>query len=62
MNVPNTVVQSLLGRLREAFPEVALVQTYGMSELGVLRSRSRDSGSPARTRTCWATPAAPVST
>lgn len=34
-----------LKRLREVFPEVALVQTYGMSELGVLRSRSRGSES-----------------
>jgi long-chain acyl-CoA synthetase len=37
--------ESTLKRLRETFPDVALVQTYGMSELGVLRSRSRDSGS-----------------
>lgn len=34
-----------LQRLREVFPQVSLVQTYGMSELGVLRSRSKDSGS-----------------
>jgi long-chain acyl-CoA synthetase len=37
--------ESTLKRLHETFPEVALVQTYGMSELGVLRSRSRDSES-----------------
>ena len=37
--------QSTLERLHTAFPDVALVQTYGMSELGVLRSRSRDSTS-----------------
>ncbi len=37
---------STLKRLHEALPEVSLVQTYGMSELGVLRSRSRDSESP----------------
>ena len=37
--------QSTLQRLNEAFPSVSLVQTYGMSELGVLRSRSRDSRS-----------------
>jgi acyl-CoA synthetase (AMP-forming)/AMP-acid ligase II len=37
--------QSTLERLHAAFPDVALVQTYGMSELGVLRSRSRDSTS-----------------
>jgi long-chain acyl-CoA synthetase len=34
-----------LKRLHEVLPDVALVQTYGMSELGVLRSRSRDSAS-----------------
>lgn len=37
--------ESTLKRLHEALPHVALVQTYGMSELGVLRSRSRDSES-----------------
>jgi len=37
--------QSLLERLRDAFPNARLVQTYGMSELGVLRTRSRDDGS-----------------
>jgi acyl-coenzyme A synthetase/AMP-(fatty) acid ligase len=37
--------QSTLERLHEVFPNVTLVQTYGMSELGVLRSRSRDSTS-----------------
>jgi long-chain acyl-CoA synthetase len=37
--------QSTLERLHAVFPDVALVQTYGMSELGVLRSRSRDSTS-----------------
>ena len=34
-----------LTRLHEVLPGVALVQTYGLSELGVLRSRSKDSGS-----------------
>lgn len=34
-----------LERLREVLPHVSLVQTYGLSELGVLRSRSKDSGS-----------------
>jgi long-chain acyl-CoA synthetase len=34
-----------LGRLRAAFPEAKLVQTYGISELGVLRTRSREAGS-----------------
>ncbi|HEY5957165.1 MAG TPA: fatty acid--CoA ligase family protein [Polyangiaceae bacterium] len=37
--------QSTLSQLHEVFPHAALVQTYGMSELGVLRSRSKDSGS-----------------
>jgi len=37
--------EGTLQRLHEVFPDVALVQTYGMSELGVLRSRSRDSTS-----------------
>jgi long-chain acyl-CoA synthetase len=37
--------ESTLARLSTAFPQVSLVQTYGMSELGVLRSRSKDSGS-----------------
>ena len=37
--------ESTLRRLHEALPDVALVQTYGMSELGVLRSRSKDSES-----------------
>lgn len=36
---------STLKKLHEVFPGVSLVQTYGMSELGVLRSRSRDSES-----------------
>jgi acyl-coenzyme A synthetase/AMP-(fatty) acid ligase len=33
---------SVLGRLREAMPQVNLLQTYGLSELGVLRTRSRE--------------------
>jgi acyl-CoA synthetase (AMP-forming)/AMP-acid ligase II len=36
---------STLQQLGEAFPQASLVQTYGMSELGVLRSRSKESGS-----------------
>ena len=32
---------SVLARLGEALPQVALLQTYGLSELGVLRTRSR---------------------
>ncbi len=37
--------ESTLARLAEELPTVTLVQTYGMSELGVLRSRSKESGS-----------------
>ena len=37
--------ESTLKALHERLPDVSLVQTYGMSELGVLRSRSRDSQS-----------------
>lgn len=37
--------QSTLDRLMRAFPGVELQQTYGLSEVGVLRSRSRDDGS-----------------
>jgi acyl-CoA synthetase (AMP-forming)/AMP-acid ligase II len=37
--------EQLLARLGEAFPRVTLAQTYGTSELGVLRTRSRDGGS-----------------
>ena len=37
--------ESTLVRVREAFPAVRLQQTYGLSELGVLRSKSRDDGS-----------------
>lgn len=33
--------QSTLDRLNNAFPEVLLQQTYGLSEVGVLRSQSR---------------------
>lgn len=36
---------STLERLRVAFPAVRLHQTYGLIELGVLRSKSRDDGS-----------------
>jgi long-chain acyl-CoA synthetase len=34
--------ESLLARLREAFPETTLLQTYGMSELGVLRTKAKE--------------------
>lgn len=37
--------ETVLARLREVFPHAKLVQTYGMSELGVLRTRSREPGS-----------------
>jgi acyl-coenzyme A synthetase/AMP-(fatty) acid ligase len=33
---------SVLARLGEALPEATLLQTYGLSELGVLRTRSRE--------------------
>jgi long-chain acyl-CoA synthetase len=36
---------SLLARLREVFPNVELQQTYGLSEVGILRSKSRNDGS-----------------
>jgi long-chain acyl-CoA synthetase len=36
---------STLARVRAAFPSVRLLQTYGLSELGILRSQSRDSDS-----------------
>jgi long-chain acyl-CoA synthetase len=37
--------QSTLDRLRLAFPQVRLLQTYGLIEVGVLRSKSRENGS-----------------
>lgn len=37
--------QSTLDRVRAAFPDVVLQQTYGLSEVGVLRSQSREDGS-----------------
>ncbi len=36
---------STLQHLHAALPDVRLKQTYGLSELGILRTRSRDSGS-----------------
>ncbi|MFX0199469.1 MAG: fatty acid--CoA ligase family protein [Candidatus Hodarchaeota archaeon] len=39
------MVESILRRVREIFPDVQLLQTYGLSELGILRSKSKDSGS-----------------
>jgi acyl-CoA synthetase (AMP-forming)/AMP-acid ligase II len=37
--------QSTLDRLAQVFPAAKLQQTYGLSELGILRSQSRDSTS-----------------
>ena len=36
---------STLARVHEAFPDVRLQQTYGLSELGILRTKSRSSDS-----------------
>lgn len=36
---------STLARVHEAFPGIRLQQTYGLSELGILRSKSREDGS-----------------
>jgi len=36
---------STLQRLNEIFPNITLQQTYGLSEVGILRSKSRSSGS-----------------
>jgi len=40
-----TMPQATLDRIRTRFPEVELQQTYGLSEVGVLRSQSRPDGS-----------------
>jgi long-chain acyl-CoA synthetase len=37
--------ESTLARLHETFPNVRFQQTYGLSELGILRSKSREDGS-----------------
>jgi len=39
------MTQATLDRLHAALPDVRFQQTYGLSELGVLRSKSRDDGS-----------------
>ena len=39
------MLESTLQRLAEVLPSIELVQTYGMSEIGILRSRSRSSDS-----------------
>jgi acyl-CoA synthetase (AMP-forming)/AMP-acid ligase II len=38
--------ESTLKRIHEVFPHAQLQQTYGLSELGILRSKSKDSTSP----------------
>lgn len=40
-----TMPQATLDRIRRLFPTVELQQTYGLSEVGVLRSQSRPDGS-----------------
>lgn len=37
--------QSTLDRFHELYPKVRLLQTYGLSEVGIMRSKSKDSGS-----------------
>ena len=37
--------ETTLRRIHELLPDVNLLQTYGMSEMGILRSKSRDSNS-----------------
>lgn len=37
--------ESTLQRIHKLLPEARLLQTYGLSELGILRSKSKDSGS-----------------
>ena len=37
--------QSTLDRLADTLPHVELLQTYGMTEMGILRSKSREDGS-----------------
>ncbi len=39
------MLESTLRRLREVFPHLTLQQTYGLIEVGVLRSKSREDGS-----------------
>lgn len=36
--------KSTLERVRERFPQVQLLQTYGLTEVGILRSKSREDG------------------
>lgn len=37
--------ERILGRLKKLFPDVDFLQTYGLSEVGVLRSKSKPDGS-----------------
>lgn len=37
--------ESTLSRFHSLFPHIRLLQTYGLSEIGIMRSKSRDSGS-----------------
>lgn len=37
--------ETILKKVHELFPSVRIQQTYGLSELGILRSKSQDSGS-----------------
>ncbi len=38
--------ESTLTRFHQLFPQIRLLQTYGLSEVGILRSRSKSSDSP----------------
>jgi long-chain acyl-CoA synthetase len=40
-----TMPASTLARVSEAFPQARLLQTYGLTEVGILRSQSRDNNS-----------------
>jgi long-chain acyl-CoA synthetase len=40
-----TMMESTLKRFHELFPNIRLQQTYGLSEVGILRSKSKDSDS-----------------
>ena len=40
-----TMPESTLTKVAAAFPQVKLQQTYGLTEVGILRSQSRDNGS-----------------
>lgn len=37
--------ESTLQRFHQQFPHIRMLQTYGLSELGIMRSKSKDSGS-----------------